>query len=808
METYMQSPLQFAVTSKLHEDDFVERKPDQVERLIHRVGADFLLFSHRSLTESKSTTGLHRSKHYGVMTSLLLRFGTQLEARLGSQTLWNSGKRKRGDRVCADCRRRGAMKQRRAYSDDSVSVGAAGYNPFEPRNTEDANHSERRSFQRVSRPEMGRPRRSGWGLTADEAPSQHEDAAKELTSEVIEQQQTDIWEQFEQAGDETSADIETWEDAARVMPRSDYRSQHEVELDFDYRENLPPALRERNSDMVARCLVVAERNNDLDFIRSLSASTFSQCIELLQPCHMTEQLASAHLEISGAMANMMGISSMRRVAWEHSRMLEVLLAVRRSADLKLSADDYRMLLQAAKDLGHRNMAVRLWTRMREQGVAPDIACYNHYMGATVLNGMFNPAVRHSMRVTAFHMLARRTANLGKSFANYRLGPGGLKKEILRAFGEMLQGGIIADEESFRLVIMAAAREGDTDMVKSVLKKVWNVDVDALFIGRDGGAAPEPKKLEPSSPLYPSPKLLFAIAHAFGINNNVPAALRTVDFVARHFNVPIDLQTWAQLFEWTFVLAMPRTGAQARRDNEQNTAERAGKLPLQSVLSLWDTMTSAPYNVKPTMGMYNYLIRNLERRDMLDELVNKMHNGRQLYREHRREERKAWRSLKQAVMPLLNPRLGEQRPAPPMSVLQSLRRNWEHQALVRLRNIFWLKRWLRLFLWQSSRRVRIDDSGDWILRHLPSILWHWRGYAQNVVSYETSDGFVEIRFRTEAEIERGREATKEKRARQAKVLDLVPLDHGEWWVRKRNTRDREEEVRREPREGEFEAWDRP
>ncbi len=750
------------------------------------------------------------NEHYGVMTSLVYRFGIQLEARISSQTLWSSGKRKRGEWTCADCRNRGGLRQRRAYSDDSMSIGSNAY-PFASTDAEERNAEERAPLRRVPA-RKGAIRKDkamarGWGLapstSTSTAPPPTDAVANAAVNDTGEQRQTELWEQFEQSDDGTSATGETWQGAASATRRSDYNPRYEVEPDFDYAATLSTAIQDQSPDMVARCLVAAERNHDLNFIRSLSDSTFTDCIRLLQPCNMTERLATAHLEISGALAKMMGISSMRRIAWEHSRMLDVILAIRRSAESKLSLGDYRMLLGAARDLGHRKMAVRLWTQMREDGLAPDLECYNSYMGASILNGMFDTKSRQRVRVIPFHMLARRQTKLGAPFATYRVGEGGLKAEVLRALGDMLQNGITADEESFRTVITGAAREGDIDTVKGVLKRIWGVDVDILLSGQDDGATLTPKKIERSSPLCPTQKLLFTIAHAFGINNDVPAALRTVDYVARHFDLRIDVATWAQLFEWTFVLATPRTGIAAQTDGS-----RSGQLPLPSVLSLWDTMTSAPYHVEPTMGMYNHLIRNLQERDMTSTLVYKMYEGRQLYKTERRRERFALKALRLAMG--ADATDAERAPADPLMAaskaeLAHLRREWEHLALVARRNLFWLKRWLRLFLSESPSRMHIDHSGDWPLRHIPEILWDWRSYAPNVVRYETVAGYVELQFRTKEEIDsnRGR-ATAEEESR-AMVLDRVPLGIGEWWVRKRSQAERVDEARREPARREFETW---
>ena len=400
------------------------------------------------------------------------------------------------------------------------------------------------------------------------------------------------------------------------------------------------------------------------------------------------------------------------------------------------------------------------------------------------------------------MLARRQRPLDRKYGNYGIGDGGVKSKVLLTFGEMLKHGAIANEESFTNVITASAREGDITTVKAVLRKVWDVDVDALLNTKDESTLAPKEKLAATSPLHPSSRLLFAIAHAFGINNDLPTALRTVDFVARTYSIPIDLATWSQLFEWTFVLAVPRTGVKAKTDGT-----RQGRLPKQSVLSLWNTMTGAPYHVKPTMGMYNYLVKNLQHREFASEMVEKMYEGLKVHRQERREGYVAWGRMEKVVTgakvededkdhdasKLWDEALDETNDNTTTTTtatrvveepIESLRRDWEYRDLLRRRNIFWLKRWLRLFLSLSRTRLRTDISQDWSLRLTPRILWDWRVFAPTLVRYEVPGGLVEMRFRTEEEIAEKRASRAEKEAAKKRVVDAVPMVVGRSWGRGR------------------------
>jgi hypothetical protein len=634
-----------------------------------------------------------------------------------------------------------------------------------------------------------RPTLSAWGFGAESVDEPEGDLSVVEADSAAEERQSALWEQFERTELATDAEEGSTANDASAEPRN-------AVLDIDYVANFAQALQDRNPDLVARCLIVAERKDDLAFIRGISGTVFSDCIRLLQPGNMIERLASAHLEIEDAVAKNMGLAPMRKVAWEHASLLQEIVALRRSAGIHLGLDDYRELLRAARDLGQKNMAVRLWRHMLGDGLTPDTACYNYYMSASIFNGVYDARARQNVRVIKFHMLARRQQLLGRPFANYRVGDGGVKLRTLKTFGEMLKVGAIANEESFRNVIMATAREGDMATVKATLKRVWSIDVDALQAGDADETSLAPKEMDRSSPLYPTQQLLFAIAHAFGINNDVPAALRTVDFVARHYHLDIDVATWNQLFEWTFVLATPRTGAKSQKDGSKR-----GQLPLPSVMSLWQTMISAPYNVQPTMGMYNHLIKNLCDRDMPFMIMEKMSEARQISLASRKKRDLAWDRLRNRVLAEKDhpPNRIEPTQAPPSSAEstrtagfsnEALRKDWEYFSVIYHRDVFWLCRWIRLLLVTSGTRACTDISGDWSLRALPALLWEWRLLTPPTIRYEVPGGQVEFDMRTTEERQAHKASKAERWKTQDEILDRIPLGIGEWWVRRRKSKEGE------------------
>ncbi|KAK5122029.1 hypothetical protein LTR85_004275 [Meristemomyces frigidus] len=732
------------------------------------------------------------------MTSLLARLG-QRESRTATQTLWSSSKRKRQDWVCRQCRAdRVVVQQRRGYGDDSLRVPVDDYSLFPSKDLREEDAENKRTYNRVpGGREKARPQivhRSRWGSRDEDArvgPMTEELDDTEDTAETQEEaaswsargsdrtaphesEQNALWERFERVEDDgaTSAVTKEVADEFEVDTNARTFALHAERdgslLNLDYAAVLPEALLKREVDLTARCLFAASQANDLDFIRSMDEATFSQVLKVMEPANSIDKLASAHLEISNAMLKQLGIASMQEIAWEYSNVMSEIIAIRRSAGIRLTLDDYAVLLRGARDLGNRRTAGELWKKLQHDGHVPDVDCFNYYMAVVVFDRVHNANGRHKLRIIPFHMLARKAQNRGDAFRGHSVGAKGVKAMVVRAFGEMLKKGAIANEESFRVVMMAAAREGELSTVKSVLRKVWNIDVDALVAGQDE-AEIRPKDIPKSSHLYPTSKLLFTFAHAFAINNDIPTALRLVDFVARHYNLTISQEVWSQLFEWTFVLASTRSGAKSREDGT-----KTGQLPLQSVMNLWETMTAAPYLIKPTMGMYNRLVKNLFYRDMTPAIVEKMNEGRKIYYSSSNKARKLWTRLYADIM------LAERDPTLVES-LEHLRSEWEYADLIRKRNLFWLKRWLRLLLGSMRTTVTSDVNGDWSLRHIPRLLWEWRQQAPHHVRYETVGGIVEFNTRSQADVDANALRGAGWRLERQETLDKVPRYIGHAWL---------------------------
>lgn len=167
--------------------------------------------------------------------------------------------------------------------------------------------------------------------------------------------------------------------------------------------------------------------------------------------------------------------------------------------------------------------------------------------------------------------------------------------MLLHFKELVAQGLAGDEVTFTNLMTAMGRENDIAGAKSILKSVYNVDVD-LLLAIDEEELETPTFYEEDSPLRPSSRLLFTVAHVFGSNNEIAIAFKLVDFISRNYNLEIPFDVWVQLYEWAFVLQLKRMGVQRRQGLD------IGKIPPEVLDNLWDVMTDEPHNVEPDIAL--------------------------------------------------------------------------------------------------------------------------------------------------------------------------------------------------------------
>ncbi|KAI4852798.1 hypothetical protein E4T44_01250 [Aureobasidium sp. EXF-8845] len=405
-----------------------------------------------------------------------------------------------------------------------------------------------------------------------------------------------------------------------------------------------------------------------------------------------------------------------------------ILDQRQRSGKTLSVVDYSIILGFARWTGLRDVADTFWKSMQADDIVPDLNCYNNYLGAIVSNLRHDPDVRHIRRMTTFRSEARSKSHPGPSYAAYRFGAGGVKEDVMMLHREMLKLDIVSNEETFRLLILGVGREGDLDSVRKLLRQVWSIDVDAIVDGLEEGHSEREINVSPTSPLYPTPFLIYAVAHVFGINNEIPTALRLVDRMSQTYKVQVFDYVWHELLNCTFVLSAPR----------QASRKEQAILPKGSVQKLWEVMRNEPYNVRPTIDMYDKLVKSLFHQQRTQDMWRYMCEALPLYE----EMRKKTRNLNKALHRVL-------KTSQPVGTLQQ---KYDRSRLDERSSRLFLKRWVRLLLASMRSRRRVDGDLLWSTRLIPKIVLDWKEFMPSNVWYDIAAGRVSIVFRTNDEKE--------------------------------------------------------
>lgn len=493
------------------------------------------------------------------------------------------------------------------------------------------------------------------------------------------------------------------------------------------------ALQTGNPQSILRAVMGTIRHDGGQYVsevlQQLPASTFSEVLRSIHPRHFVSRFNHLHKEISTAAAKNLGLILPGEViynqGYQHfcgillSQISGITEARRKTQPLSLS--DYKFILDSARVTGSKSVADYAWNELVQQGLKPDVDCYNSYMATKCLADTLHPSQRFKLRVTPDHLRQRANNKPLLSFRGHGVGPQtGIKVRITRIFNNMINSGVLGNEETFCMMMIALAREGDLSGVASVLKRVWNIDVHSLMHSSEDEGLIPPRNFTPDSPFHPSDMLLFTLAHAYSINGSIPTALRLVDYVSQNYSLDITPDVWNELLQWTYVLSTSRSASKTA----------GGRLPPEAVSNLWATMTSEPYNVKPSIQMYDRLIENLINRQRFREAEYWMEEARQLYKS---DVRRLMQNMN-----VLSRRLSKDGTF--RSDQES--RNVGYLKLRNRVNRLYIRRWVRRFIKESNKSL--ESSNTWKTQVLPAFFKRWDLFLPYRLEYRVPSGKVHFR----------------------------------------------------------------
>jgi hypothetical protein len=493
----------------------------------------------------------------------------------------------------------------------------------------------------------------------------------------------------------------------------------------------------RNGDPQSLLLEFWEATREPAIMRGIPHSTFLEIIRLLDPEDEFVPFRREYIESKPKhYINLRGhIGELYKTIEDHRTLYRDIWKRRLQANQGMDVREYAALLRLARATWNGGGALAIMKDMLEKKVKPDLICYNYYFEARCWSDAWQPMERQRLRVIPFTKTIRQMSSIqqrrGMTINGHSIGEEGLRAEVTRLFTKMIDDGIMADTTAFGHLMTALAREGDLKGVKSILLKAWNVDVDVLSDIEDD--TQQEKTIPRDSPLYPDSRLLFVIAHAFGSNNDLPAAIRIVDHISRRFDLAIPTTVWAQLLEWTFVLSTRR-----HKDHKEEGTQ-LGQLPLQSVESLFNVMISEPYCIRPTLDMYDFLIRSLYRQSELVTMLRYIPKGVQMHRKHENDYKKHTVLLSELESPTSMDRNAKDLAS--RKRLADVTETRRHQSFVTV------QKWFKLL---RSRKHWFPLTRDtqvifWERQGLPNaVKIYWRYRDRRSVKYSMATGIVELR----------------------------------------------------------------
>lgn len=524
------------------------------------------------------------------------------------------------------------------------------------------------------------------------------------------------------------------------LPITDEAQIIERSLD-QAKKRVTVALRSSSTYAFIPSLLQAAR--DPTFLRGMRKSTIREMYMLLDFERSLQKYKEVYQDIHPHQLDQLQTSKQPSVTslvgfyfFQYQHIIELLIAEGR----KWGIVEFKWLLNAARVARHGGRAFKIWKDMLKCNVKPDTDCYNHYFEALCWSNAHDPAERRNQRVTPWRLERRRWRFpaesekdvLWRSSLGYRTGPSGLKEEVVSKFTEMVAGAVMADATTFGHLMTAYAREGDMEGVKTILKRVWDIDVDAVMETENN--VDTFIDIPAKSPLYPKEDLLFTIAHIFGINNDLAQGMRLVDYMSSKFSLKITNQTWAELLRWAFVLSRPRRG------NSKFDGQQIGQLPSTSLESLYKTMTAPPYKVKLNMSMLDLVVKYRYGRKHLDQMLSMMIEGLKLHNRtlisYARASEKHFSSLAQKnSVPWVTKYLHTQSP---------LFHRKNVAGLQEFRDFLLISRWFSKLLRQSDWYSAKQTIVIWERQKLPEAInafWYFR--PKDRLSYSISTGRVDI-----------------------------------------------------------------
>ncbi|EXJ55728.1 hypothetical protein A1O7_08658 [Cladophialophora yegresii CBS 114405] len=501
-------------------------------------------------------------------------------------------------------------------------------------------------------------------------------------------------------------------------------------------------LEENNPDRILLGLVTPQIG--YEFVKTADDTAFARAICALDPDHFVVPYRDMFRYMKPSLETQPKhrvVKSLEERVASFINILDTLVTQRQEHGHALGLDIYRHLLRCTAAAGIGSFARNVFRNfMPAEEIVPDLDCYNYLMEALTWNDAYSRHERYRLRIVTHNMLRRSGETRPLGFRGHGvaspLNPKNqesIRLEILSIFNELVNQGLNGNEATFCNLMVAMGREGDLGSVKSVLKSVWNIDVEALD-KFDEEELESPTFYEEGSPLRPSARLLTTVVHVFCTNNEVALGGMLLDYISRNYNVAIPGYTWTLLLEWTYVLSIQNRNSRVDRGFGE------GRIARRAVESVYHVFHNEPYNVKPKIVdlMFRFKGRAVAKRLFpalydLRECMALLEQERtrlsEMYDQLRRSiNDEAYHLIFSDGLPS-----AEFLDLKRRYILTSLQVDCHIQLIsIGVRNTFKKKSW-----------TSTDEGTDWPYRGIPDMITEWRDWLPNILSYYTPTGHVRL-----------------------------------------------------------------
>ncbi|KAI8948272.1 mitochondrial ATPase expression-domain-containing protein [Xylaria longipes] len=281
-----------------------------------------------------------------------------------------------------------------------------------------------------------------------------------------------------------------------------------------------------------------------------------------------------------------------------------------------------------------------------------------------------------------------------------------------------------DENIMCALMVALGRSGSLRFIGTeILQKYFGIRTPHPFPAEAEGEWARTLNFRSEPPrIMPTVRLMRAVVETYGSNAEIGVAVQLVEHLSNTYSIPIPLDVWQELLEWTYIMSTPPAST------AWETAKLYFKIPSsQAVEMICNAMISPPYSLTPTFKNYDLLIRSLigRRSDDLTSALLHMRKAIALYDRQCQEYEAAVFEYVQHLRDGI--------------ASSAVHLRFERSRFKKQRMWYDISLWCRMFL----KRIPFSTDSPVPNPLVPAFIREFRPFLKNPVEYETPTGHISL-----------------------------------------------------------------